>query len=48
MFAVIVIVVVLVIMSQAQSLGAPWIFTVVGMFIVVMAAISIIRTLLRL
>jgi hypothetical protein len=47
-FAIVVILVVLVAMGQAQSLGAPWIFTAVGILMIVMAAISIIRTWLHL
>jgi hypothetical protein len=48
LFAVVAIAVILFIMVQAQSVGAPWVFTAVGIVMIVVIVISVIRAWLRL
>ena len=47
LFAIVVIAVVIFIMVQAQNMGVPWIFTAVGILMIIIIAFSIIRTWLR-
>jgi hypothetical protein len=46
-FAIVAIAVVIFIMAQAQNTGAPWIFTAVGILMIIIIAFSIIRIWLR-
>ena len=47
MFAAIAIVLVIYIITQAQNMGAPWIFTAAGVFMVAVILFSVIRAWLR-
>jgi hypothetical protein len=47
LFAIVAIAIVIFIMAQAQNTGAPWIFTTVGILMIIIIAFSIIRTWLR-
>jgi hypothetical protein len=46
-FAIIAIAIVIFIMAQAQNTGAPWIFTAVGILVIILIVFSMIRTWLR-
>ncbi len=46
-FAVVAIAVVIYSMIQAQSIGAPWIFTAFGIFMIAVIVVSVIRVWLR-
>jgi hypothetical protein len=46
-FAIVAIIIALFIIAQAGEIGAPWIFSLVAIVIIVMIAISLIRTWLR-
>ena len=46
-FAAVAIAVVIYIITQAQNMGAPWIFGAVGIFMVVVIVVSVIRVWLR-
>ena len=47
LFAIVAIVIVIFIITQAQNIGAPLIFTAVGIFMIIIIVISAIRTWLR-
>ena len=47
LFAIFAIILVVFTMTQASNIGAPWIFTAVGIFMIVLIVISIIRVWLR-
>jgi hypothetical protein len=46
-FGAVAIAIVIYIITQAQNMGAPWIFTVSGIFMLVAILISVIRAWLR-
>jgi hypothetical protein len=47
LFSIISIAVIIYIVTQAQSIGAPWIFTAAGIFMIIVIVISVIRAWLR-
>jgi hypothetical protein len=47
-FGVIVIAVLVFMITEAQSIGAPWIFIAVAIFMIVLIVISVVRAWLRL
>jgi len=47
LFAIVAIAIIIFIMTQTQNTGAPWIFTAVGISMIIIIAVSIIRTWLR-
>jgi len=47
LFSVIAIAMVIFIVTQAQSMGAPWMFTAFGILMIVAIVISVIRTWLH-
>ncbi len=46
-FAIVAIIIALFIMTRAGEMGAPWVFSLVAVVIIVMIVISLIRTWLR-
>jgi hypothetical protein len=47
LFAVFAIAIVILIMTQAQSIDAPWVFTAVGILMIIVIVMSLVRTWLR-
>ncbi len=48
LFALLTIAVVIFMISEAQSVGAPWIFTAFAILVIIVIVISVIRAWLRL